>query len=370
MIRSVSTMMCVVLAATVMGCATTSQAPLAGKSAAKPAYSLRAMNDNMIVAVSPARQTLQIAGSAGLIIGSSISAISNAKYRKPIHDALEGYDAGKVFDERLAARLEAAYGDALARVEPFKGSAGQRDAKEAEQERLRGLRRMGYDQVLDLQMTYGLFGFEGTLIAKVEGELTSLEQGKSIWKDALVVSSAPVLASDRLSDPTKRMGPNLSSPRLSVDESAMAQWTEDGGKELRARFETAVDGAASALLVQLGLADEAEGNYYLAKLAMNRKKFDVAETYYKKALALDPGHAGARNGLGVNCFHQGDHKTALDWLSKLAVDVPDFGPAQYNAAWVCAVGLKDAAQAKPYYERALALGLPQEKKIDELLAKP
>jgi len=334
-----------------------------------PAWSLRTSQSEMIVAVSPARQTLQIAGSSGVLIGAGISAIANAKHRKAVMEALQGYDAGLVFEKRLHTRIREVMGANIERVAPLGSTAGYSSVRDAESARYAALARNGTDLLLDLKMTYGLFGYEGTLVAKLEGGLLDIPAGRAVWRNALVVSSEPILASNKLSDPTKRLGANLSSPRLTIEQDAISQWTQDGGAVMRQRFEAAVGGVVSALLVDLGLVKEAEGAYYLGKQALNQKKFDKAEQHFRDALALDPGYTDAKNGLSVKQAHSKDLDQAIASAQAIVASSPEYGPAYFNLAWWHAVEKNDLRAAKPYYNRALLLGMPAEKKIDKLLAK-
>lgn len=337
------------------------------QGAKAPAWSLRASQREMIVQVSPARQTLQILGSSAAVIGTSISAVVDEKYRRQVDEVLQGYDADKVFRERLEARLNEVIGAKLKSVGALTSTAGYSTPHDAAEARYASLGKAGTDLILDLKMTYGLFGYEGTLIAKLDGDLHETPSGHRVWNDTLVVSSEPILATDRLTDPTKMLSSNFSSPRLSVEEGAIAQWTGDGGKELRRRFEAAVDGVVSALLTDLGLVNEAIGDYYLGKVAMNRKDFDIAAAYFDKALALDPKYVDAQNGASVNWAHAKNVDKAIAIAEEIVAANPEFGPAHFNLAWWYATAKKDAAKAKPHYDKALSLGLPQEKKIDKAL---
>ena len=330
-------------------------------------WSLRANQQEMIVAVSPARQTLQILGSTGAILGTGISAIANEKYRLQVEEALKGYDAGKVFEERLTQRLQSVVSGNLQQVNGLESASGYPDLRAAQKARFESLGKDNRDLLLDLRMTYGLFGFEGTLIAKLEGDLHEIPSGHRVWDDVLVVSSEPILASDRLTDPTKMLSANFSSPRLSVEEGAISQWTGDGGKELRARFEEAVDGVVSAMLTDLGLVNETNGAYFLGQVAMNRKKYDLANTWFDKSLAVDPANLDAKNGKSVNLAHADEVEKAIAIAKEIVSTNPDYAPAQFNLAWWYATKLKDGAQARPYYEKAQALGMSKEKKIDKVL---
>lgn len=337
------------------------------KAAKSPAWSLRANQQEMIVSVSPARQTLQFLGSTGMVLGTGISAIADDKYRRQVDEVLQGYDAGKVFEEKLTQRLQAAISGELTQVNGITSAAGYADLRAAERARYDSLGKSGRDLLLDLKMTYGLFGFEGTLIAKLEGDLHEIPSGHRVWDDVLVVTSEPMLASDRLTDPTKMLSASFSSPRLSVEEGAISQWTGDGGKELRARFEEAVDGVVSAMLTDLGLVSEANGAYFLGQVAMNRKDFDEANAWFDKSIALDPANLDAKNGKSVNLARAKEVVKAIAIAQDIVAGNPDYAPAQFNLAWWYATELKDATKARPYYEKALALGMSKEKKIDKVL---
>jgi tetratricopeptide (TPR) repeat protein len=336
------------------------------REAQAPAWSLDATSSEMIVSVSPARQTLQILGSTGAVLGTGISAIANDRHRRAIEEVLQGYDAGTVFAQRLQERLEAAR-PGIQKVSAMGSTAGYKTVQEAQQARFEGLAKAGHDAVLDLKITYGLFGYEGTLIAKIEALLKKVPGGHTVWKGAYVVSSESILANDRLSDPTNSLAPNFSSPRLAAEDDAISQWTGDGGRELRARFEEAVDGAVGALLSDLGLIEDSNGAYFLARNLMNRKKFDDAAKWYARALALDPENVEAKNGQSVNLAHAKKVDEAIAAAKAIVEARPDYGPALFNLAWWLALDKKEAAAAKPYYTRAIAAGIPPVKKLNKEL---
>ena len=78
------------------GCATTSKpgSELTQlKTAVSPAYSVALPQPDMIVAVSPVRQTMQIGGSIPPC-WERISAIQDAHNASEIHSVLSGYDCG------------------------------------------------------------------------------------------------------------------------------------------------------------------------------------------------------------------------------------------------------------------------------------
>ncbi|MBI4559273.1 MAG: tetratricopeptide repeat protein, partial [Candidatus Hydrogenedentes bacterium] len=323
----------------------------------------------MVVAVSPAGKSLRIAGTTGLVLGGSIDAVVNDKYRKAIREALQGYDTGKVFEERIEARLNQALSGGIKRVAPMGSTAGFNSDREAEQMRYQKLGADGVDLLLDLTMTYGVYGYEGTMVAKLEGKLRSIPKGSRQWDETVVASPGPILASARLGDPTNRLSPAMSGARLSVEDEAVGRWTSDGGALLRQDFEAAVDGAISALLCDLGLAEEALGEYNLGKRELNAKHFAEAASHFRKAIALDNALAHAHNGLAVTLAHADKLDEAIAMTIALTERSPDYAPAWYNLAWWHATEKKDPNAAKPYYERARALGMAQDEKIEKALKK-
>ena len=349
------------------GCATVGgDRPPTLASAKAPAWSARAVNDEIIVAVSSVRQSVQILSSSVALVGAGVDAVVNARLKRAVLDVLGDYDGGAVFEQKLDARLNAAR-PGLVRVASLQSTAGFNSERDAQAARRVALVRKGHDGLLDLEMTYGLFGYDGILVAKLDGSLTGLPDNNVLWRNSIVVSSEPILAGDKLSDPTKRLGPNLSSPRLTVEKDAIEKWTRDGGQTIRTRFESAADGAISAMLCDLGLADEPVGHYYLGKLAMNRKKFKLADEHFQKALAADPGYIDAINGRAVNMAHNKQLDDAISLGKKLVESAPDYAPGWFNLAWFYAIGKKDPAAAKPYYQKALELGMAPEKKLEKAI---
>lgn len=337
------------------------------KGAEAMAWSLKANQSEMIISVSPARQALQFLGSTGAIIGTSVSAIMNEKYGKQIMEALDGYDAGGIFQQRLTQRLTDAIGGNLKEVNALSSTAGYSNPRDAENARYESLGKEGHDYILDIKMSYGLYGYEGQLITKLDFDIHETPSGHRVYDDVLAVSSEPMLASDKLTDPTKMLSGSFSSPRLSVEEGAISQWTGDGGKILRTRFEQSVDGVISAMLTDLGLVDEVAGHYYLGQAELNRKKFDSATGHFNHALKLDPNYTPAKNGLSLVQAHTKQLDKAIATAQAILADTPEYGPAHYNLAWWYATGLKDAGKARPHYEKALALGYPKEKKVEKIL---
>ena len=356
------------LTVAILGCATTSGKEATRLQEAKaPAWSVHTSQDEMIVAVSPVRQSVQLLGASAAILGAGVDAMVDAKYRDMVRQALGDYKPGKLFEERLTKRLTETGPATLKQTPSLLSTVGFQSTKDAEKARMVKMAKAGNDMLLDLKMTYGVFGYEGMLATRLDGALVTLPSGKRLWKNTLVVTTEPILASDKLSDPTSRMG--STAPRFSVDENAVSRWTQNGGQILRNDYEMAVDAVISALLCDLGLVKEASGENSLGILAMNRKQFDEAEKHFAAALAIDPTSRDAQNGRSVNLGHNHQFDEAITFATALTESAPDYWPAWHNLAWWYAIEKKDVAKATPCYEKAIALGMPRESRIEKALGK-
>lgn len=362
-------LLAIVFGGLICGCASrgVEQAREALGTSQNTAWALRAASDELIIEVSPAQKTFRLAGSSGLVIGTGISAVANDKYRRQMRDALQGYDPGLVFEERLAARLNDLVGPG--RVAPAGPTAGHRDRRAAHTDRCARLAESGFQALLDLKMTFGLYGPAGTLVAEVDGALYSVPGGHLKWSDTISVTPGPILADSRLGHPSGGMMPDFGQSLVTKEEDAISQWTNDGGARFRIEYEAAVDGAISGVLCALGMAQEAAGEYQLGRQEMNDKNFAEADVHFRTALGLDPAFVDARNALSVNHAHAERLDEAIALATAILQESPDYGPAHYNLAWWYAVDKGDAATARPYYERALALGMPISKKLEKALGQ-
>lgn len=373
-----------VIVVVLVGCSTSREdAGTLFRGAASPAWSLKGAKEGLRVSVSPAGRTMRIAGTSGLVLGTAVDAMVNSRYREAIAEVLEGYDAGAVLSERAGARLGAVLPRGIELVPALESAAGFRNLRDAQAARLEQLAKAGRGCVLDLKATYGIFGYQGTLVVKLEADLMDLPGGRRVWSGEFMASSEPMLAAAKPADPMKHGG-GLISTRLKADEDAIAQWTGDGGVTVRQRFEAAVDGAISAMLCDLGLVQEALGEYCLGKMASNEKRFEEADAHFLKALALGnrpvnpmdrfvvatalaPESLDALNGRAVNLGRMERTDEAIAAARALVEQAPDHGPAWLNLAWWYAVEKEDSTAAKPCYERALELGMPALDDVEKAL---
>jgi len=352
-----------------LGCASTPDGPTTLAAAKSPAWSAKASPKEMQVAVSPAGKTLRVLGTSGMVLGAGADAIVNAKFRGPIRDSLAGYDAAEVYKNIIKTRLEASLSTTPSEVSPFASTAGSTSVEEAKKARYRSIAKGGADLLLDCDMKFGVYGPEGVLATKFDGELVIVPSGKRLWKRVIVATTEPVLANAKLGDPTSRLGLNITNPDFTVDEEKVNRWTADGGAILKERFELAANAAVAALIVDLGLAEDGLGEYTLGVLMMNHKKFSEAGAHFEKALQLDPSLIDARNAHAVNMAHNGQVDDAIAEMKSLTESNPDYAPAWYNLAYWYAVKKKDAASAQPAYDKSVALGMPKDSSIEKAIRK-
>ncbi|MBP8131357.1 MAG: hypothetical protein KA184_17395 [Candidatus Hydrogenedentes bacterium] len=334
-------------------------------TSASTAWSLRAASSEPVIDMSPAQKTLRLAGSAGTVLGTGVSAVVNDKLRRQLRDALQGYDAGLVFEERLVSRLTDALGPN--RVAPMGSTAGFQSRQAAQEARCLQLADAGHTALLDVKMTFGLFGPAGTLVAELDGSLYTLPEGHLRWSSTITVTPEPVLAESRLGNPKGGLLPVLGQNLVSVEDNALSQWTEDGGVRYRLAHEAAVDAAVSALLCELGYAEEAMGEYQLGIQALHKEAFDEASAHFRRALQLDAALVDARNAVSVTEAHAGHLDNAIALAREITETDPHYGPAQHNLAWWYAMEKGDIAAARPYYETSLSLGMPISEKLEKTL---
>ncbi|MDZ4861800.1 MAG: tetratricopeptide repeat protein [Candidatus Hydrogenedentes bacterium] len=351
------------------GCATTHEGPATISESKSPAWSAKAIPNEMQVSVSPAGKTLRVLGSSGMVLGAGADAIVNAKYRAPIHASLEGYDAAEVYKGIIKSRLETALGTTLAEVSPMGSTAGAKSVDEAIDARYRSIGKNGSDLLLDCELTFGVYGPEGVLATKLDGKLVSLPDGHRLWDNTIVATTEPILANAKLGDPTSRMGANVTNPDFTVDEEKVNRWTADGGAILKQRFELAANAAVSAMMADLGIGSDALGEYTLGVHLMNEKKFAEAATHYEKALQLDPNLIDARNAHAVNMAHNDQVDDAIAAAKSLTDSNPGYAPAWYNLAYWYAEEKKDPASAQVAYDKALALGVAPDPGIEKAIKK-
>lgn len=358
-------------AAWLAGCATSPLEPPNAllTEAEQPAWSFKPLPNHFIVSVSPAGGTLRVAGSVGTVIGAGVDEAVNDRYRQRIARNLGAYDPAANFRGHLRQRLVDAIGPRLEEVRAMPSSAGYASLREAQEVRLESYGRRGYDALLDLEVSFGLFGPEAVLVVEIEGGAYELSRQRRVWSRTVAATSSPnlIYAESRLS--TGGFEINLSDPRLGVEKEAVNRWFEDGGEPLRKGFEEAVSGAASALLCEMGLADEAPGHYYLGRMALAKGDDEAALASFERALTLGGPSPRVVNAKAVALAKLGRTGEALALLRETTGQFAGFGPAWMNLAWLLHTAGRANEEAAEAYLRGRELGLEPVEELDELVTR-
>lgn len=352
-----------------MGCSTTppKPAPEVLPSSVQPAYSLSLDQPDIIVAVSPVRQTLQIGGSLPTLLGASISAIQDSHYKAQLREALGDFDANGRFEQVVREKITAIFPQTAIRVAPVGSAAGYANIREAATMRLSALAKKGYDCVLDLDLSYGIFGPEGILAARIDGTLADPKLGKILWRNTISAYTVEMYADMRPGDPMERLTPRYLSPRLSTAADAISQWTTDGGQRLIRSLEDSFMGVISAVVTDMGVEETALGHYVLGVQSLFERDATSAEAHFSRAIALDPSHWVALQGLAVAKARNGHLEEAIQDTKVVLEHSPTYLPALYNLAWWYAVELKQPDAARPYFEKATTLGARPSRKLNQAM---
>ncbi len=348
------------------GCATTPLETPLHPGTGPVAWSLRGAEDDMVVRISPAGKTLRLAGSAGTLVGGSVDALVNDRYRQRLADAAGDWDSAGAVASIVTARLAAALGDGLLRVPPPGTTAGSASIREAAQARYHALNRQGLDTLLDLSMSHGLYGPEAQPLVVLDARLVDLREGRVVWHRELMAGTSPVLTTDPLRNPTGRLRPTLADPRLRVDAAAVEALARNGAAPLKREIAAAAEAATAMLLTALQIEESGEGRYHLGRAGLLAKDFAEAVRQFERALELHPGYPEAMNALAVTWARQGNLERAVELGRDLADAVPDFAPAHYNLAWWLAEQ-GETAEAKAHYKAAQQLGLGMDPQLERRL---
>ncbi|MBI4457125.1 MAG: tetratricopeptide repeat protein [Acidobacteria bacterium] len=97
------------------------------------------------------------------------------------------------------------------------------------------------------------------------------------------------------------------------------------------------------------------------------RNYGEAETEFKQVLGKNPKSAESYRGLGYAVFNQGQAQGALQYYLKAIEIDPNYGEAHYAVAFLYAMG--DTAKGKEHYQKAMQLGIPDERKLGERFYK-
>lgn len=97
------------------------------------------------------------------------------------------------------------------------------------------------------------------------------------------------------------------------------------------------------------------------------RNYGEAANKFHQVLQKHPKSAEAYRGLGYAVFNQGQPQQALEYYLKAIEISPNYGEAHYAVAFLYAMG--DTSQGRQHYQKAMELGIPDERKLGERFYK-
>ena len=339
------------------------------QDAKQPAWSVKGERQDLKVSVSPAGRTLSVTPYVGEALAVSVDYLVNEHYREAIRQALGDYDLAGFVRSCLEKRLKAFAPKGLREVNPLVSTAGYSNERDAEKARLQGLRDSGVDLLLDLNIKYGIYGTRFAVRFDIDGKLLDLANRRRLWMESIPAVAEPLLADVKFEHSLLKYIAYVHTPRFAANEDAMKRLTDNDAALLKAGFEKAVEGGVSAVLCDMGLVNEPIGEYYLGRKVFQKKRYSKAQEHFVRALNSDPSLPDAANDLSVTYARLGATDEAIGLAEKILAKTPDYAPAAFNLAWWNAFDKKNAAEARRYYDKALAEGVLPSKKLERRLRK-
>jgi len=333
------------------------------------AWSLRFFPKEMVVAVSPVRQTMQIAGSFATVIGAAITAAQDAETRNRLESALGTLDLSETFRKAIEEEMGTANGTKRIIVDPPADVRNPHERREAERIRLNALRRQGIGEVVDITVKYGLYGPEGELVAVVQAVRTETRNGRTAFKGKWLIPAEPPNAFGPLGDPTRRMTPNITSPRLTKAPYAVDRWLVSDAQPLRQGLLRLAADTARVLAVSINEKTDPGGWYVLGVNALRHKKYRDAHSFLEKTVQAESENPDYTLALAVTLDKLGKRDKAVDILRKVLEKHPEHPRLMINLAWWLAQNRQQIDEADSLFRRAVELGAPDYTAVRKAIEK-
>ena len=357
--------------AVMTGCATTRPTVTEALGEADTtAWAVKGARDELTVSVSEAGRTIKMIPRVGKVAAISVDAMVNDKYGVAIREALEDYDLKDFFVSRLREKLEQNAPNRLVQVGPLTSTVGYQTAQDAQAARLERLGKEGVSVLIDTDVDYGVYGAAFEMQVTLAARVVSVPQGRRIWRGKVPVVLGPFLADMKSKNIVERRISGLTDPQLTVDKDAMVELTGDDAAMLKEQFEACVGAAVSALLCDMGLAEETLGHYHLGRRAFQDQDYEEAADHFRRAQTLGAASMDVRNDLAVTHARLGRVDEAVDSAKQILNEDPDYAPALFNLAWWHAFDKEDLDTARRYYGQALAADMAPSKKLEKALEEP
>jgi len=218
------------------------------------AYSVDGEDAELVVSVSPTRRTLAIL-PYGAWVGSAVDTVRNDRFERRIDAALAELEAGEIFAQVIRDTRIEYVPVPVGRVDEPGSWAGYSSKRAYLDERFERIAGYGAGELLDAQVSYGIYGASGSLVVGMEVDLYSLPDGKLVWSMDFADVGEPIFGTTRVGGDFLQFLPSVLTldPRLKPEQDAIEQWTDNEAELLVTSYNEAVDGLVEALVTGLGV---------------------------------------------------------------------------------------------------------------------
>ncbi|HOV33899.1 MAG TPA: tetratricopeptide repeat protein, partial [Candidatus Hydrogenedens sp.] len=272
-------------------------------SAKQIAISIDTVPDEFVIAVSPVRQTLQIIHTSARLIGALVSETQNEKYRKDLQAVVGELNGHLQFREAILNILKSKLSAEIVEVPSLGSTAKYANDREAQLDRMKQLHNKGFDVLIDLKITCGIYGPDGEMFFRWDGKLYDLAKEKTLWRgESVVTPSADFKVNQTFNTYFNPFKSNMFSPRLKTTEDALTRWTNNNGENFKKAQEYGIQLSISHLLGALQL-DKSENYYFACGISkLLTKKWKQAVPHFEKAWNLNKDNPTPGNAYMVALF--------------------------------------------------------------------
>ncbi|MCX8063704.1 MAG: tetratricopeptide repeat protein [Candidatus Hydrogenedentes bacterium] len=340
------------------------------ENAEKIAVSIDLYPEEFVIAVSPVRQTLQIIHSTARLAGALISEVQNENFRKKLQSTVGELNVTHKFREFCLDSLARRYPNKIEEVPPLGSTAKYPNEREARLDRYKKFRNKGYNVLIDLRLTSGIYGPEGEMFFRLAGTIIDLEAEKTLWRGELIVSSECeemklISAFKTYFNPFKS---NYFSPRLTISDTALSRWTDQEGANFFKFKESGMNLVTEAFYTNVDVSESCLGWYGMGLSLIYKGRWKKAVECFKRAVELEPKFIDAYNALIVSLYKAKRVDEAIELGEKLIeADFPEENKIRnvyFNLSYIYAKKKKDLNKAKEYYQKYIQLGGVPSKKFD------
>ena len=341
-------------------------------SAKQIAISIDMVPDVFVIAVSPVRQTLQIIHTSARLVGALVSEAQNENYRKDLQAVVGELNGYQQFREAILNTLKGKLSAEIVEVPPLGSTAKYANDREAQQDRMEQLHNKGFDVLIDLKITCGIYGPEGEMFFRWDGKLYDLAKEKTLWQDKSVITpSVDFRVNQPFNTYFNPFKSNMFSPRLTTTKDALTRWTDNNGENFKKAQGYGIQLSVSQLLGAIQL-DKSEDYYFACGISkLLTKKWKQAVPHFEKAWSLNKNNPTLGNAYLVALFKTKKIDDAIKVGEEViqSLNGTSYSTTYYNLAYIFANKKKEFDKAKEYYQKSVELSGKADEKLEKEISK-